>query len=387
MSEALVGAVLNARFRLVRFLGEGGMGAVYEAVDGQRGARVAIKTMHPEFCESSRLVERFFAEASACQALNHPNIVRVHEAARAEDQTPYLVMELLEGIPLAAYMAPGQTIAPSQAVPIVREVLQALSHAHGRGIVHRDLKPANVMLVQDASGVSRVKVLDFGIAKIIDEAGGLGSKTKTGALLGTPGYMSPEQIRNSKAVDLRTDLFSVGVLLYEMLAGSLPFPATDPFARMTAVLLGDLVPIEQVRPEHAGWSAVLRRALAHDPGERFQSADEMATTLATVARGGSVPLLGASPPEVSSPGAPRLLAATAAFELSRPVRAREIPPAVSPTHPSESSDLEPLSTWTEAPVIDVVHPPRRGVAPWLVAVTAGVCLFIGFALGLLVGRP
>ena len=374
MSEALVGAVLNARFRLVRFLGEGGMGAVYEAVDGQRGARVAIKTMHPEFWDSPRLVERFFAEASACQALNHPNIVRVHEAARAEDQTPYLVMELLEGIPLAAYMAPGQTIAPSQAVPIVREVLQALSHAHSRGIVHRDLKPANVMLVQDASGVSRVKVLDFGIAKIIDEAGGLGSKTKTGALLGTPGYMSPEQIRNSKAVDPRTDLFSVSVLLYEMLAGSLPFPATDPFARMTAVLTGDLVPIEQVRPEHAGWSDLLRRALARDPAERFQSAADMAVAVVTVAQGASVPVRAE-------------LAATAAFELSRPVRAREIPPAVSPTHPSASSDLEPLSTWTEAPVIDVVHPPRRGVAPWLVAVTAGVCLFIGFALGLLVGRP
>src|SRR5262245_26580605 len=199
------------------------MGAVYEA-DGVRGeGKRAIKMLHPEFVKEEQILQRFYAEAQACRALQHPNIAQVYDAATAEDGTPYLVMELLNGIPVSTYMEKGKQVPVQQAAPIIHGVLQALALAHSQRVVHRDLKPDNLFLVRDARGNYVVKVLDFGIAKVMDAAGGMGTKTRTGVLLGTPGYMSPEQIKNSKGVDLRSDLWSVGVIFYELLTGGAPF--------------------------------------------------------------------------------------------------------------------------------------------------------------------
>ncbi|WP_437968988.1 protein kinase [Sorangium sp. So ce260] len=282
-SHQLVGAVLSGRFRLVRLLGEGGMGAVYEA-DGLRGeGKRAIKVLHPEFTEEEQVLHRFFAEAEATKGFVHQNIASVFEAARAEDGTPYLVMELLQGVPLAAYINTGNPIPPQQAVPIIHEVLQALMAAHGHKVVHRDLKPENLFLVRDPRGGFRVKVLDFGIAKVMDAAGGMGLKTRAGTLLGTPGYMSPEQIKNAQGVDARTDLWSVGVIFYEMLTATQPFPAENEFARLTAVLAKEVRPIEQVAPHLAAWGLFFQRALSKDVNGRFQTAEEMAQTLSAVA--------------------------------------------------------------------------------------------------------
>ena len=263
------------------------MGAVYEA-DGTRGeGKRAIKLLHQEFVKEDQILQRFYAEAQATRALAHPNIAQVIDSATAEDGTPYLVMELLVGTPLSGYMENGNAIPPSHAGPIIYGVLQALSLAHGRGIVHRDLKPDNLFLVRDARGAFVVKVLDFGIAKVMDVAGGMGQKTRTGVLLGTPGYMSPEQIKNSKGVDPRTDLWSVGIILYEMLTARQPFPADNEFARLTAVLTEDVVPIEKVAPQLAGWSGFFKRALAKEPGQRFQTADEMAQAVSSMAHSGT----------------------------------------------------------------------------------------------------
>lgn len=163
--ETLVGAVLNGRYRLVRLLGEGGMGAVYEA-EGTRGeGRWAIKLLHPEFVKEDQILQRFFAEAQATRSLNHPNIAQVFDSATAEDGSPYLVMELLQGIPLSHYIDQGNPIPPQHALPIIEGVLQALTAAHAQRIIHRDLKPDNLFLVRDARGASHVKVLDFGIAR------------------------------------------------------------------------------------------------------------------------------------------------------------------------------------------------------------------------------
>jgi serine/threonine-protein kinase len=170
----LVGAVLNARWKLVRLIGEGGMGAVYEA-DGTRGeGKRAIKLLHPEWVKEKVVVERFFQEAQAARNLHHPNVAQVYEGAIAEDGTPYLVMELLSGIPLASYMERGEPIPPAQAAPILYGILQALTMAHAQRIVHRDLKPDNIILARDPQGHQQFvpKVLDFGIAKVIDLAGG-----------------------------------------------------------------------------------------------------------------------------------------------------------------------------------------------------------------------
>ncbi len=284
-SQALVGAVLNGRWRLKKLLGEGGMGAVFEA-ESTRGEGIrAIKLLHAEFSKEEQILQRFFAEAQTSQQLQHPNIARTFESGRAEDGTPYLVMELLQGQPLANWIDAGQPIPPHQAAPIITAVLQALHLAHQRRVVHRDLKPDNLFMTREPSGQYVVKVLDFGIAKVMDAAGGMGNKTRTGVLLGTPGYMSPEQIKNSKAVDARSDLWAVGIIFYEMLTCGLPYHAENEFARLTAVLTEDAKPIETVMPALAPWSGFFRRALAREPTDRFQTAEEMANAITAVLRG------------------------------------------------------------------------------------------------------
>jgi serine/threonine-protein kinase len=305
-SNQLVGAVLNGRFKLIRLLGEGGMGAVFEA-DSLRGeGKRAIKVLHPEYTDEPQVLARFFAEAEAAQTLQHPNIARVFEAARAEDGTPYIVMELLQGMPLAAFVSKQQPMPMSQAAPILHEVLLALGLAHSRHIIHRDLKPDNIFLVRDARGAFSAKVLDFGIAKVMDAAGGMGSKTRTGALLGTPGYMSPEQIKNSKAVDTRSDLWSIGSLFFELVTGAEAFPADNDFARLTATITNEPRPIEEVAPHLAAWGQFFRRALAKDLNARFQTAEEMDRSLMLLASGSpEVPAWSAAPtPRAGPPGGP-----------------------------------------------------------------------------------
>ena len=286
-AQQLVGAVFNGRWRLMRLVGEGGMGAVFEAHGLQGDGVRAVKVLHPEFIGEEQILNRFMAEAEAVKLLQHPNVAQIYGSARAEDGTPYLIMELLQGAPLSNFMTPGQPMPAQQGAGIMLGVLQALNVAHTRGIVHRDLKPDNLFLVSDGRGNRVVKVLDFGIAKVMDAAGGMGSKTKTGVLLGTPGYMSPEQIKNSKGVDARSDLWSVGIILYELLSGQEAFPADNEFTRLTMVLTQDIRPIGQVAPHLASWSSFFQRALSKDPNGRFQSAAEMSQALAAMMSGSS----------------------------------------------------------------------------------------------------
>jgi serine/threonine-protein kinase len=390
-SAQLVGAVLNARWKLVRLLGEGGMGAVYEA-DGLRGeGKRAIKMLHPEFVKEEQIRQRFFAEAQACAALVHPNIARVEASATAEDGTPYLVMELLQGIPLATYLDQGQPIPAQQAAPIIHGVLSALALAHQQRIVHRDLKPDNLFLVRDPRGAYVVKVLDFGIAKVMDAAGGMGAKTRTGVLLGTPGYMSPEQIRNSKGVDPRSDLWSIGIILYEMLTAKQPFPADNEFARLTAVLTEEVTPIERAAPQLANWSGFFKRALSKELPTRFQSADEMAHALATVARGGAHGGVSPSqpPPTGASPVAPPPSEwRGGAVQLANAPQAALVPPAPAvPTHVSAPRPPGTPTVASQTPDVRVIEAPpmRSGVPVWVVPVVGVVCLILGFVLGFVLG--
>ena len=283
-AQQLVGAVLNGRFKLVRLLGEGGMGAVYEA-DSTRGeGKRAIKVLHAEFVAEPQVRERFVAEAMATRGLVHPNVASVLESAVAEDGSPYLVMDLLQGQSLGDRLIEGELMTPAEAWPIVHQVLLALSAAHAMRLVHRDLKPDNVFLAKDDKGGEVVKVLDFGIAKVMDIAGGMGSKTRTGALIGTPGYMSPEQIKSAKNVDPRSDLWSVATILYQMLTGTLPFEADNDFTRLTAVIVGHPTPITIYAPHLERFTPFFDRALEKHPDKRFQTADEMAQVLAALVR-------------------------------------------------------------------------------------------------------
>jgi serine/threonine-protein kinase len=293
--QNLVGAVLSRRFRLLRLIGEGGMGAVYAAdqIDGPVPMntplpgqppgvrRVAIKVLKPEFLGDVNVLTRFLDEARTCERLIHPNILRVFECAQAEDGSPYIVMELLEGVPLSAYTANGGRVPPPQAVTIMQGMLAGLAAAHAQGVIHRDLKPENVFLAREPNGQFQVKLLDFGIAKVMDVAGGMGSKTKTGMLLGTPAYMSPEQIKNSKDGDARADIWSAGVMGYEMLSGRVAFPAPTEYARLTAVLTATPEPLEKVDPALLPLAPLIARAMMKDRTQRFQSALEMARAFST----------------------------------------------------------------------------------------------------------
>jgi len=368
-SQLKIGQVLSSRWKLVRLLGEGGMGAVFEAEGVNGEGKRAIKILHPEYVTEEEVLRRFYAEAETAKRLEHPNIARIFELETAEDGTPYLVMELLEGIPLAAYVRPGVPHPVQRAAPIIHAVLLALTEAHRRGIVHRDLKPENIFLVRQASGQFGVKVLDFGIAKVMDAAGGMGSKTRTGVLLGTPGYMSPEQLKNAKTVDPRSDLWSVGVMYYEMLTGREAFEADTEFGRLTAVLTQEPAPIDRDNPQLAPWRDFFARALSREVDRRFQSADEMAAMLLALARGGPVP--------------------------QAPVKMPEPPPPasqVAPAHITHASPRFPAGSTTPEPAgkVDVrVAAPNQGgkmVPLWLLIVVSVLDLIVGFVAGWLMAK-
>ena len=217
-------------YRVVRLIGEGGMGAVYEARQETLDRRVAVKTLHADFARNQEVVARFFNEAKVLSRLEHPCIVQVFDFGKTEDGTSYLAMEFLRGEPLSRRLRQlteqNRRLPVPTALQIAWQVADVLAVAHSRGIVHRDLKPDNLMLVADpiAPGGERVKILDFGIAKLAMGTGQPGGMmTRTGVLMGTPTYMAPEQCRGDMAVDDRTDVYALGVILYQMLAGRPPF--------------------------------------------------------------------------------------------------------------------------------------------------------------------
>jgi eukaryotic-like serine/threonine-protein kinase len=285
MDQSLVGAILSRRFRLMQELGRGGMGAVYAAEMVDTGQLVAVKIIHPHFIGDIQVLQRFLEEGRTCMRLDHPNILRVHECNTAEDGSSYLVMDLLEGVPLSAYTRNGGRVSVAHAVPILLGMLAGLEHAHKKGVVHRDLKPGNVFLAREPEGLFSVKLLDFGIAKVMDVAGGMGNKTKTGMLLGTPAYMSPEQIKSAKDVDGRADLWSAGVMFYEMLTGRTAFPAPTEYARLSAVLQTEPEAIASIDPQLAALAPFIARALQKDPGARYQDAREMAVAVRALSGG------------------------------------------------------------------------------------------------------
>ncbi|HNN93753.1 MAG TPA: protein kinase [Pseudomonadota bacterium] len=213
-------------YKLTRLLGEGGMGRVFEGVHEQIGRRAAIKVLHAQFAHNSEAYTRFLNEARAVNIIQHPGLVNVFEFGQTDDGSPYIVMEFLEGQTLADRLASVGRMSMG-ALRIARQIASALMAAHAKHIVHRDLKPANVMLVPDPDmpGGERVKVVDFGIAKISAEHNDTGYKTRAGAILGTPTYMSPEQCRGAGEVTEKTDVYALGVMLYEMLIGHPPFVA------------------------------------------------------------------------------------------------------------------------------------------------------------------
>src|SRR5687768_1293082 len=210
--------------RLTRVLGRGGMGAVWEGTHATLGTRVAVKFIDPEYADSPDARNRFENEARAAASLRSKHVVEMYDHGLSEDGSPFIVMEYLEGEPLDRRLDREGRLSPAETARILLQACRAVARAHRAGIVHRDLKPENLFLVWDDEEQSDfVKVLDFGIAKFTDRSVNVSSATRTGSVLGTPFYMSPEQARGLRSVDHRTDVWSLGVIAYRCIVGSLPF--------------------------------------------------------------------------------------------------------------------------------------------------------------------
>jgi len=284
----LIGAVVGS-YRVVARLGSGGMGTVYRAEHPTLGRAAAVKVLSAELSREREMVQRFFAEARATSQLRHPGIVDVFDFGYLADGTAWLLMELLEGEDLGARLKRGR-LQPRQASDILGQAAAALGAAHARGILHRDIKPQNLFLVADAAapGGVRVKVLDFGIAKLLPESGESLQETRTGTVMGTPPYMSPEQCRSARNLDARSDVYALGCVLYEMLTAERPFAATSTNEMIAAHLHVPPPPLRATRPElPAAIEKVVARALEKQRERRHATVEELARELERALAGGA----------------------------------------------------------------------------------------------------
>jgi serine/threonine protein kinase len=259
-------------YRAVSLLGEGGMGAVYLAEHPGIGRRVAVKVLHKNYIRDEGLLTRFLNEARAANAIRHPNIIEILDSGTIADGTPFLVMELLEGESLGTRLRRVGALAIPTAVEFAYQTASALGAAHKKGIVHRDLKPDNLFVIPDPHEPERerIKVLDFGIAKLQQGSTGDSVKTRTGTLMGTPVYMSPEQCRGTRTVDHRSDIYSLGIIFFEMLVGQPPF-VSEGFGELVNMHLNVAAPApsSQRADIPPAIDAVVARMLAKNPDDRF----------------------------------------------------------------------------------------------------------------------
>jgi len=277
------GEVLAGKYRVERVLGVGGMGVVVAATHLQLEERVAIKFLLPAMLRNPEVVGRFAREARAAVKIKNEHVARVSDVGTLDGGAPYMVMEFLEGEDLAAWLLQRGPLPVEQAVDFVLQACVAVADAHGLGIVHRDLKPANLFCVRRSDGQFVIKVLDFGISKVAELGGSRPGMeaTKTTAIMGSPLYMSPEQMRSAKDVDAQTDIWALGIVLYELLTGTPPFVG-DSFAEVAiGVATGSFAPVRSFRPDAPpGLEAVILKSLEKEKGRRYGNVAELALALA-----------------------------------------------------------------------------------------------------------
>jgi serine/threonine-protein kinase len=277
--------MIAERYHVIRKLGEGGMGQVYLAEHVKMGRRSAVKVMNPGMVHDADAISRFNREAANASRINHPNVAGIYDFGETPDGLIYLAMEFIEGEPLTALVAATGALPPVRAAEITRQTADALAVAHDMGIVHRDLKPDNIMIAKNRDGLDCVKVVDFGIAKATGGGSGGGNEsqkvTKTGLVVGTPEYMSPEQLAGDK-LDGRSDVYSLALVTFHMLSGRLPFPSETAQESMIMRLTDKPKSLSEMRPETA-WTpeiqAVMDRALQRDAKLRYQTATEFGRAL------------------------------------------------------------------------------------------------------------
>ncbi|MDQ8154651.1 MAG: serine/threonine-protein kinase [Gemmatimonadota bacterium] len=278
-SADLMGSVVADRYHILKKLGEGGMGQVYLAEHVKMGRKSALKVMNPGMNQDADAIARFNREASNASRLNHPNICAIYDFGETPDGLIYLAMEFIEGMSLTALVEKSGALPPARAASIIHQSADALQVAHDAGIVHRDLKPDNIMIAKNRDGTDLAKVVDFGIAKA--HSSDAQKVTKTGMVVGTPEYMSPEQLSGDK-LDGRSDIYSLALVAFNCLTGKLPFPGESAQEAMIARLIEQPKTLAEMRPDVA-WpadvQAVMDKALARDATERYQSAAQFGREL------------------------------------------------------------------------------------------------------------
>ncbi|MDP3275627.1 MAG: serine/threonine-protein kinase [Deltaproteobacteria bacterium] len=284
------GRMIAGRYSILRRLGEGGMGVVYAALDTRIEKPVAIKILKEDFAHRQDIVARFTQEAKSAGRIKHENVLDVSDYGGTDEGSFYIVMEMLVGTDLADVLQVDGTIELSRALNIAIQVTRALGAAHAKGIVHRDLKPENIFLLRSEDGREVVKIVDFGIAQMKDLSGAEGGKklTQTGMIFGTPEYMSPEQAKGA-SIDHRVDIYAVGIILYEMACGRTPFAGDSFMGILTQHLYEPAPAILTVNPQAhitSEYEAVIAKALAKNPDQRFQSMQELGEDLVRVRDGG-----------------------------------------------------------------------------------------------------
>ena len=356
-----IGQVISSKYKLLRLLGDGGMGSVYEAEHLRLGTHVAIKVLHSDLARRAGLIDRFLQEARVSAQIRSPHVVQVTDVESTDDGVAYLVMELLQGEPLSNLEKRDRTLPVPTACEYTLQILQALEAAHSLGVVHRDLKPDNVFVTFEG-GKPVIKLIDFGIAKLkrAEGAAAAGHKNLTvaGMMMGTPEYMAPEQAYSATDVDARADLYSVGVMLYEMLSGQTPAQGDDPRVVVLKVERGEVVPLVHVAPnvppEVAG---LVHRAMAPRPELRFSSAAEMRLALEAVMAG--------KRPGTAKIQASSVVAASAVYA--------PLPPggSIAPMHanggpyvaPQEQAKAIGTGTVMGAPAVEALTPNGHGSGP------------------------
>jgi predicted Ser/Thr protein kinase len=347
--DPLIGRTLDGRYRIEAVLGEGGMGLVYRAKHAVLGKPLAIKVLRPEVSRDTEVMSRFQQEAQSASAIGNQHIIDISDFGTLPDSSTYFVMEFLDGVSLTKAIEQQTPMTPQRVVHIAKQLCEALGAAHERSIVHRDMKPDNVYLVKRGSDTDFVKVLDFGIAKV----GGASSKlTKAGQVFGTPHYMSPEQCAGSN-VDHRTDIYALGIILYEMASGRVPFDADNLMGILTKHMYEQPIPPHQLPPPvdvPPGLEAVIMKCLTKSADARYQTMNELREDLERLQQGMT--------PQAVVDGVKRASGTTG-------------------MHPDASGRL-PVQSMLRIGEGDVpVAPPTKSKAPLIAAAAAAVLLLVG----------
>ncbi|MGA9994583.1 MAG: protein kinase, partial [Pyrinomonadaceae bacterium] len=374
--DALVGQTLADKYRIEELINQGGMGAVYRGTHVLMDKTVAIKVLHPALAADDKIVARFSREARAASRISHPHALNVTDFGESAEGVVFLVMEYLNGRTLKEMIHDEAPLPLSRIVEIIRQVCGALDAAHAQGVIHRDLKSDNIMLIDVGNGSDWAKVLDFGIAKIQEPVGQDPELTSPNLIIGTPQYMSPEQCSQASEIDARSDIYSLGVILYEMLVGHVPFTGESP----TAIMMKHLQEpppsvLEERRDLPASVGRVVARALAKKPEDRFQSAGELAENLALAVEADAVAVPASASTNVQERDTNRIIVPT---DPNIGVRdtANDDYDETTMVRPKR----EPAPVREEAVIMTDVGPPPDSFKIWRIAIPAVAALLVIFAV-------